>query len=135
MQDCVFCKIINREIPADTIYENEQVLAFLDISPTNPGHTLIIPKAHHETILDCPLEIQTAMMKTLQLITPAILKAVNSDGFNINVNTKPVAGQVVPHYHLHIIPRHEGDGLELWHGKSYKEGEAEDLVEAIKNAL
>lgn len=135
MNECIFCKIINGEIPANIIYQDEQTLAFLDISPVNPGHTLIIPKNHHETILDCPLEIQTAMMKTLELITPVILKAVNSDGFNVNVNTKAVAGQVVPHYHLHIIPRHQGDGLELWHGQPYAAGEAENVAAAIKNEL
>lgn len=135
MIDCVFCKIIAGEIPAHKIYENDEVLAFLDIHPVNPGHVLIVPKAHFENMLDAPAHVLSAMSEVSQKIAKAVMKTVGAEGFNLNVNNGKMAGQVIFHLHMHIVPRFSGDGLRLWTGREYKEGEAEMLVKNIKSAL
>lgn len=133
--NCIFCKIVAGEIPCDRVYEDEQTIAFLDIKPVNPGHTLVIPKEHHANITETPDAILGSMMSTTRKITQTFPTVLNTENYNLAVNTGAVAGQVVFHTHLHIIPRHEGDGLELWHGKQYSEGEAQMIAEKIKNAL
>ncbi len=135
MTDCIFCKIIAEEIPCFKIYENDKVLAFLDIMPVNKGHVLVIPKEHKETISDLSEDIFKEMMAITQKIAKAIIKGVNADGFNININNKEAAGQVIMHAHLHIVPRSKGDGLKLWPGGSYEEGEAEKVKQDIVKFL
>lgn len=130
MDNCLFCKIIRKEIPAEIVYEDEKVLAFLDIHPVNPGHTLVVPKAHAETVLAATREDACAVMDAVHKITPAILAAVSSPACNLAVNVGNVAGQAVMHYHLHIMPRFEGDGHALWHGKNVTN---EMLTETAKN--
>lgn len=132
---CIFCKIINKEIPAQFIYENDTVIAFLDINPNNPGHSLIVPKEHHEDLLDTPDEILAEIMSKAKAIAPAIVEAVNADGFNTIFNTKPAAGQAVFHTHLHIIPRFKDDGLKHWPTKQLPEGEMNAIQEKIKANL
>ncbi|RME53448.1 HIT family protein, partial [Candidatus Woesearchaeota archaeon] len=117
MSDCIFCKIIAGEIPSQMVYENDKVFAFLDINPINKGHTLIVPREHHEDFLDTPDDVLQDMIVRVKKIARAIMTAVNADGFNLGVNTKPAAGQIVFHTHMHIIPRFEGDGLRHWPGK------------------
>lgn len=114
MDDCIFCKIIAGKVPADKVYENDKIFAFLDIAPVNKGHTLVVPRAHHADLLETPDEVLSDMITRTKKIAAAVVKAVNADGFNIGVNTKPAAGQVVFHTHLHIIPRFSGDGLKHW---------------------
>ncbi|MBW2977881.1 HIT family protein [Candidatus Woesearchaeota archaeon] len=135
MDDCIFCKIINGEIPASKVYEDEKVLAFLDIAPVNKGHTLVIPKKHHETLLDMPDNLLADVMKATKKVAKAVIKAARTDGFNIMQSNKQTAGQVVPHFHLHIIPRLEKDGLKHWPGKKYEEGEMEKIAADIKSLL
>ncbi|MBI1961729.1 MAG: HIT family protein, partial [Parcubacteria group bacterium] len=115
MQDCVFCKIVSGDIPSHKVYEDESVLAFLDINPVNPGHTLVIPKAHHKDLLDIPLELGAKVMNAIQKIAPAVLAGVGADSFNLGVNNGSGAGQIVFHAHFHIMPRFAGDGHQLWH--------------------
>jgi histidine triad (HIT) family protein len=114
VDDCIFCKIIAGKVPADKVYENDKIFAFLDIAPVNKGHTLVVPRAHHADLLETPDEVLSDMITRTKKIAAAVVKAVNADGFNIGVNTKPAAGQVVFHTHLHIIPRFSGDGLKHW---------------------
>jgi len=133
--DCIFCKIIAGEIPAYKVYEDEKILAFLDITPVNPGHTLVVPKEHHADLLDLPEELACQAISVIKKITPAILAGTGAKAFNLNLNNGITAGQLVSHFHWHIVPRFEGDGYELWHGKSYGEGEAEAVLEGIKNNL
>lgn len=133
--DCLFCKIIAGEIPATKIYEDEKTFAFLDINPVNPGHTLIVPKKHSENIFDIEKQDLCAIAETSKKIAQAIKKGLNPDGINIINNNQPAAGQVIFHYHTHIIPRFENDGFKHWHGSSYKEGEGNDVAEKIKNSL
>lgn len=132
---CIFCKIIAGEIPCDKVYEDEQTIAFLDIKPVNPGHTLIIPKEHHPNITETPDEILGALMSTTRKIAHAFPTVLGTEHYNLEVNTGAIAGQVVFHTHIHIIPRHQNDGLELWHGKPYEDGQSQLLAEKMKNAL
>lgn len=135
MNECIFCKIVRGELPSTTIYEDEGTLAFLDINPVNPGHTLVIPKKHSENIFDISNDDWTAVTKTVHVLAPAIEKATATDGININMNNRKHAGQIVGHAHVHLIPRKEGDGLKLWPQKAYREGEKEAVAEKIRVAL
>jgi len=116
LQDvCVFCRIIRGEIPASTVYEDDLLLAFLDIAPFNPGHTLLIPKPHHVSLTTVPAALAGHLFAAAGRIAPAVMRAVDADGFNLLLSNGPCAGQVVPHVHLHIIPRRPDDGLVLPH--------------------
>ena len=129
--DCIFCKIIKGDIPSAKLYEDERVKAFLDISPANKGHTLIVPKKHSTNILEDDLEDLNACMKAVQIVAKAAIKGVNAGGFNLIVNTNKTAGQVIPHTHFHIIPRFENDGLKHWPPGNYEEGEMQVIQQRI----
>lgn len=133
VKDCIFCKIISGEIPSFKIYENEKILAFLDINPVNPGHTLVIPKDHYYNFSDTPEEVLCELIKVTKKIAPAVLKGAGAESFNLTINNGAEAGQVVPHTHFHIVPRFNGDGHRLWPGKAYATGEMEELFQKIKN--
>ena len=135
MKDCLFCKIVKKEIPASIVYEDSKYIAFLDIMPVNKGHTLVIPKEHHEDLLSTSDSILDGMLNIAKKIAKGVLSAVGSSGCNVSFNVGPVAGQVVPHLHLHIMPRFEDDGYSLWHGKEYKEGEMQDVASKIRENL
>lgn len=135
MDDCIFCKIVAGEIPAEKIYENDEVLAFLDIKPNNHGHTLVIPKEHYRNLLTIPEETWLSMMKAAHFLAPVVKEAMNADGINLVMNNEPAAHQMVFHAHVHLIPRFEGDPHKPWLGTPYKEGEAEKVAEKIKKVL
>ena len=135
MNDCIFCKIVKVEIPSNKVYEDEKVLAFLDIGPVNKGHTLVIPKKHTTNIFDIEQDDLDAVSKAVRKISPAIKKAVNADGLNIMSSNGKAAGQLVLHSHIHIIPRFKDDGLKHWPQSKYKEGEAEEVKKKIKENL
>ena len=136
MTDCLFCRIINGEIPCDKIYEDKKTLAFLDIGPSVEGHALVIPKNHSENILEANLKDLNAIFQTIQKIVPAILKATESTGININSNTNPSAGQIIMHTHIHLLPRKEDDGLRLWPKiANYPEEKIPKLADKIKTFL
>ena len=118
MNDCIFCKIVNKEIPAERVYEDEKVLVFLDINPINQGHLLVIPKDHYETILETPENVLQDVILRVKKMAQVVDKI--SDGVNIGQNNKLAAGQLVNHLHFHIIPRNENDGLVSWQGKEYE---------------
>lgn len=134
--DCIFCKIVNKEIPAEIIYEDDKIMAFLDIHPAAKGHTLFITKVHCESFLALPDELITHLFHRAKEIAPVIMKGSNADGFNIGINNGSSAGQVIFHCHLHVIPRYQGDGLSMWPGKSYDENEiGKYAAEIRKNFL
>jgi histidine triad (HIT) family protein len=136
MEKTAFEKIIDGELPADIVYEDDKTLAFLDIAPNVPGHTLVIPKKHCVNIFDCDDETLTAVMRAVRLVAPAVRDAVGAEGVHINSNHGPEAGQVVMHLHFHIIPRHARDEFEFWpQGPSYGEGEAGQLAAAIRSRI
>ena len=129
--DCIFCKIIKGEIPCNKIYEDENVLAFLDISPVNKGHTLVIPKKHCTNVFDADEETLCNISKAVKKIAKAMRLALGIEGVNIQTNNGQTSGQVVMHLHTHIIPRYKGDGLKLWPQGKYKDKEAEEIKEKI----
>ena len=129
--NCIFCKIISGEFPSHKVYEDDDILAFLDITPVNPGHTLVVPKQHYCDLLNLPEDLACKIVSVIKKITPAILAGVGTDNFNLGLNNGKKAGQAVDHFHWHIMPRFEDDGYELWHGREYKAGEAEEVLEKI----
>jgi len=133
--DCLFCKIAQGKLPSKKIYEDEDVLAFMDIRPVNPGHTLIIPKQHHRSFLEMPKHSIEKIFTTAQDITKAIIEGVGAEGVNIGMNIEKAAGQVVFHAHLHIMPRFSNDGHRLWDGKPYQDGQAEEIHKRITDKL
>ncbi len=135
MIDCIFCKIVAGEVPADKVYEDENVVAFLDIAPVNKGHTLLIPKAHSVDLLDMPPESLQALMAVLPHVARGVLAGSGAPAFNVGLNNGGAAGQVVMHTHFHIMPRFADDGYKLWGHKDYQPGEAKELAEQIRQAL
>lgn len=136
MNGCLFCKIVAGEIPAFKVYEDGSLIAFLDIKPVNKGHTLIVPKEHYATMLDVPAHVLSDMMSAVPSIAKAVMKATQSTGFNLLVNTNPSSGQLVEHVHMHIIPRFEGDGYRHWVGKHYEsDAQANEVLNAVRAAL
>lgn len=135
MEDTIFAKILTREIPADIVYEDDATLAFLDIAPNNPGHVLVIPKVPSRNLFDISEDSWVALMKTVRLLAPAVRDAVGAGGINIAMNNEPAANQEVFYTHVHLIPRHDGDGVLSYSKKSYKEGEAKQVAEAIRERL
>ncbi len=135
MGNCIFCKIVGGEIPSYKIYEDKDTFAFLDIHPVNPGHTLVIPKAHSYNILDIDPKDWLAVSDTVRKISRILHDAIQADGINLQMNNREHAGQVVDHPHVHVIPRYKGDGLPHWPGKTYKAGEAEELLKKIQAVM
>ncbi len=114
-EDCIFCSIVAGDIPARTVYEGDDVLAFLDANPLAPGHTLVIPKDHHETLQDVPAEQAEQLLATIHRLTSIVEDAVDADATTIGFNNGPAAGQEIPHVHGHIVPRFEDDGRAPHH--------------------
>ncbi len=134
--ECIFCKIIAGEIPSKTVFENEHVIAFMDIQPTSKGHTLVIPKAHSVDLPSTEPDALAEVMAVLPMIAVAAVKAVGAAGFNILQSNGPCAGQVVGHIHFHIVPRNEGDGIGLgFRQRPPVEDELSATAEAIRTAL
>ncbi len=133
--DCLFCKIISKEIDSKIIYEDDKVIAFLDINPVNHGHTLVVPKKHAEQLLDLPDELAEATMKVIKKIMSALMAQAEVKGINVVQNNYAAAGQVVPHVHFHVIPRKAGDGHRHWPGMAYGEGEAASMSQKLKDAI
>ena len=136
MQECIFCKIVNGEIPCAKVYTGDSVLAFLDIAPISEGHTLIIPKTHYPTLWDLPQDLAAEMQRALQEVGTAVFQVTGATGLNVVMNNYQAAGQVVPHAHWHLIPRREGDGLLQAQQKEYDSQEAmQELAAKINSAL
>lgn len=135
--DCIFCKIRDGEIPSYKLYEDESVLAFLDITQGTKGHTLIIPKKHIPNIYELDEDTAANIFKVVPKIANALKKAFNPIGLNIvNNNEKPL--QAVFHYHIHLIPRYENDGMVLSTVNNYGKHSDEEftsLVNSVKNYL
>ena len=106
---CLFCSIIEGSVPAHRLYEDDDVLAFLDARPAAPGHTLLIPKTHAARVEDLSSEQAAALFDALHRIAGPIREAVSSDATTIGINNGPGSGQVIPHVHIHVIPRRRGD--------------------------
>jgi len=112
-KSCVFCKIVKGEIKQKKIMESDSFIAVLDIHPHAPGHSLIIPKKHYVTLLDIPNTLGKEMLEFTKKVASDLMAKKLGDGFNLIMNNLSVAGQVVMHAHIHLIPRKEGDGLRF----------------------
>jgi histidine triad (HIT) family protein len=137
IRNCIFCKIIQKDIPNAIIYENEKFLAFMDRYPINQGHTLIIPKHHYNTILDMPQAIVGEMYSLVPKLAKAITAVINNDGFNINQNNGKSANQIVPHVHVHIVPRYSAEKVKgQWPTRKIaKMQELHDLAQKITRSI
>jgi len=133
----IFEKIINREIPATVVYEDDDTLAFMDIGPIIEGHTLVIPKTCYDPVTETPDEVLAKLILVCKRIAAAQIKGLGADGVNIIQNNGTSAGQLVPHLHFHVIPRFEGDGHHWnWDAKKYDSpGEMEQLAGKIREAV
>ena len=132
MEDCIFCKIIKGEIPCYKIYENEYVLAFLDIAKDIDGHILVIPKNHCESVLDCSENDLKEVMVAIQKISNHLIDNCGYDGVNLLNCCKECAGQSVFHFHMHIIPRKQNDGEKVFPTLSGAKVDLAELREKLK---
>ncbi len=129
--DCLFCKIVAGHIPNYTVYEDDNVLAFLDIHPCSQGHTVVIPKKHFSELSEMNVEYWSVLMRGLKDATERVQEKIAPDGINIAINDRPAAGQAVPHVHWHIIPRFEKDGGGSAHS-IVRSAEVGDVAEVAK---
>lgn len=107
--NCIFCKIINKEIPGEIIYENQHALGVLDIHPCSDGHTIVVPRLHAEFIFNVPDDEISYLFSAVKEITELLAEKLSPDGFTIGINHGAAAGQAVPHIHIHVIPRFKDD--------------------------
>lgn len=134
--DCPFCKMVAGQIPVARVYEDEVVLAFLDIGPISDGHTLVVPRQHFRRLHDCPAELLGQVASRLGNVAKAVASAMKADGYNLLCNNGRAAGQVIEHLHFHIIPRRTGDGVfNRWPSYEYPAGRIEAIAEAIREKL
>lgn len=131
---CVFCKIINNEIPCYKVYEDDQVIAFLDISQVTHGHTLVVPKKHYENIFVLDEAIAGELYKAVVKVSNILKKGLNLTDLNIINNNGPVAGQTVNHYHIHLVPRYSDDSVSFFiPPKEVNHDKLANLLEQILN--
>ncbi|MDQ0153755.1 HIT family protein [Robertmurraya andreesenii] len=139
MSDCIFCKIVNGEIPSAKVFENEHVVAFLDISQVTKGHTLVIPKVHKENVYELTPEVAQQIFEVVPKIANALKTTYNPIGMNLVNNNGEKAGQSVFHFHLHLLPRYgEGDGFgAVWktHQSDYTPEDYQNMAKEIKQNL
>ncbi len=124
----LFTKIINGEIPATKLYEDDKCIVILDIAPCHKGHALVIPKKEQETLIDADDDILQHLILIAKKVAQKQVEILKCDGYNIIINNKPASGQVVPHLHIHIVPRYNNDGykVDLGH-EDYKDSEMEEF--------
>ena len=131
-QDCIFCKIVRGEVPSKKVYEDKDTLAFLDINPANPGHTLVVPKKHSEDLTKSGEEDITKAMHVVKKITATLKEKMNAIGVNVLQNNGKPAGQIVAHTHFHVIPRYPNDVVVI----SYQRVQLSDeQLEEIRGKL
>jgi histidine triad (HIT) family protein len=132
LQNCIFCKIARSDLPAYTVYRDDDFIAFLDSLPLFPGHVLLCPIEHYGTLLDVPSELAGAAMVTTKLLARAVEAGVDAEGTFIAINNR--ISQTVPHLHIHIVPRRQRDGLKgfFWPRQKYRD---DDAREAVRDAI
>lgn len=130
--NCIFCKIANGEIPAKTLYEDEEFRVILDLAPATKGHALILPKSHFKNLYELPDETAAKVMKLAKKMATTMTEKLGCDGFNIVQNNNEVAGQTVFHFHMHLIPRYENDNQRIsWNPTEM----TQDELEAVKKQI
>ncbi|MFX0046845.1 MAG: HIT family protein [Candidatus Hermodarchaeota archaeon] len=133
-EKCIFCQIVEKKIPSQILFESDTNLAFLDIFPVSAGHTIVIPKNHYNNLEDIPVNRLTELFEVVKNVSTLIHKKLNIDGYNILQNNFRAAGQLINHFHVHIIPRIEKDGkFQLLTPKEQmKEEELRQTLKTIK---
>ena len=132
MEDCIFCKIINGELPCHKIYEDENVISFLDLFPVNHGHTLVIPKRHAETIFDLTEKEAKEVMAVAWHLAKKLKTTTKASGLNLVQSNYAEAGQEVPHFHIHLIPRHHNDKFGIqWNRLQTNQGDLAKVAQEI----
>jgi histidine triad (HIT) family protein len=136
--ECIFCRIASGELPANVVHRDDRVVAFLDRAPLLLGHTLVLPIAHVATLDDLPRELLEPLFEAVRRVSVALQRALDADGSFVAANTR--VSQSVPHVHVHVVPRNEGDGLFsprlIWKRRSYgSDAEAADYAARIRGAL
>ncbi len=129
---CVFCRIISEQIPAAKVYEDANTVGFLDATPLFPGHVLLTPKGHYETLTDLPPGLVGPVFETVQLLARAVETALDAEGTFVAINNR--VSQTVPHLHIHVVPRRRKDGLKgfFWPRHDYQD---EAARETVRNAI
>ncbi len=138
MDDCIFCRIVKHDAPSITVYEDAMTLGFLDHYPLNPGHTLVIPKRHYETMREMPLSEVGGVFVSVAKVMRGVFKATKADGINIGQSNGVAASQEVFHMHVHVIPRHTGDspaGFTFPERKRSSLGEMERIGAIVRDAV
>ena len=137
MKPCVFCAIARGEVASHVIADDGAALAFLDHAPLLPGHTLVVPREHADTLDELREELVGPLFRLVRRISRAQQRALGADGTFTGINTR--VSQSVPHFHAHVVPRREGDGLfragMVWARKRYRDGEAEAMAAKLRDAL
>lgn len=135
MENCIFCKIANGEIPAATLYEDEDFRVILDLGPASKGHALILPKTHAANIYELPDELAGKAMILAKKMASKLTEALKCDGLNIVQNNGETAGQTVFHFHMHLIPRYQGDHVGLtWTPGKLSDEDKEEILSKVKEA-
>ena len=135
MTDCIFCKIISKEIPSDMVFEDDFAVAFMDIRPVSHGHLLVVPKEHVTDILSSSDETVSQLLPLMKRLGKGVIAAVGAAGCNITFNTGEAAGQTVFHLHGHVIPRFSNDGLKPWPHMDEAPQSRAEMAEKIKKHL
>ncbi|MBI4896290.1 MAG: HIT family protein [Candidatus Aenigmarchaeota archaeon] len=131
-KECLFCKIVRGEIPSKKIYEDSDIFAFLDINPANKGHTLVIPKKHKEMIYDLDEQTLSKLMSVVKNLATMIKTKLHADGVNVMQNNGQAAGQIVSHFHVHIVPRFLGDKVLITYQRAaLSESDFDALVKLL----
>lgn len=134
--DCVFCRIVRGDLPAEKVAETPEIVSILDIHPIAPGHALVIPKAHYALLTELPGGLLTETIREAQRVARSVLRATGAEGFNLLNNSHRCAGQAIPHVHFHVIPRRTGDGIRFqWNPTEYPDGELARWGAKIRSAL
>ena len=133
--NCLFCDVIEQKIKAHFVYEDKTHVAIMDKYPIQRGHTLVIPKDHHERITDMNTESVSLLFSKIPIIAHAVLKTTNADGFNIAQNNGKAANQIIPHVHVHIVPRYSSTGTTWTKRMISNDNELENLALKIRKQI
>lgn len=135
-EDCIFCKLANGEIPTNALYEDEIVKVIFDLAPASKGHVLVIPKKHFDNVFAMDEDTAANIFKVAVRIAKVLKEVLDCDGMNILQNNGAVAGQTVMHFHMHIIPRYEGDTVNIgWNPGKADEMQIKEIIEQVQRKL
>ncbi|BBF44673.1 bis(5'-nucleosyl)-tetraphosphatase (asymmetrical) [Lachnospiraceae bacterium KM106-2] len=136
MEDCIFCKIANGEIPSATIYEDNDFRVIMDINPASKGHAIILPKTHAANIFEVPEDVASKIFVVAKKVATAMKEVLNCDGVNVLQNNGEIAGQTVFHLHMHVIPRYEGDQVKIkWSPAKEVDYDLNDMAKEIASKI